>query len=149
MSIKSDQKSPDDDRSSDREKEKNITNSRKNRSFIDNILQSNDEHAVKNLFEEYFYLHAKKTNQNRITWDELRFITNEILQRNNDQLILSEATNLFYYMYQLQYPTSMTSTSSKKEEKQLFLKKTKSEQELLSKSKERNSSRHNKKIRNE
>jgi len=149
MSIKSDQKSANDDRSSDREKEKTITNSRKNRSFIENILQSNDEHAVKKLFEEYFYLHAKKTNHNRITWDELRFITNEILQQNNDQLILSKATNLFYYMYQLQYPITMKSTSSKKEEKQLFLKKTKSEQELLSKSKERNPSRHNKKIRNE
>jgi hypothetical protein len=112
------------------EKEKNLTNSRINRSFIDNILQSKDEHTIKKLFEEYFYLHTKKTNRDQITWDELRFIINEILQRNTDDLVLNEATNIFYQMYQLQYPTSII-----KQEKQLFLKKTKSEQELLPKSK--------------
>jgi hypothetical protein len=120
------------------EKEKNLTNSRINRSFIDNILQSKDEHAIKKLFEEYFYLHTKKTDRDQITWNELRFIINEILQRNTDDLVLNEATNIFYQMYQLQYPTSII-----KQEKQLFLKKTKSEQELLPKSK------NNKKIRNE
>jgi hypothetical protein len=92
-----------DNQSSEHEKEKLITNSRKNRSFIDNILKSNDENAIKKLFEEYFYLHAEKNKHHRITWDELRFIINEILQRNNDELILSEATNIFYQIYQLQY----------------------------------------------
>ncbi|CAF1247708.1 unnamed protein product [Adineta steineri] len=110
------------------EKEKLITNSHKNRSFINNILKSNDEHAIKKLFEEYFYLHAKNNNHDRITWDELRFIINEILQRNNDELILSEASKLFYQMYQLQYDSTI---SSKNEMKQLSPKRIKSEQELL------------------
>ncbi|CAF0932773.1 unnamed protein product [Adineta steineri] len=110
------------------EKEKLITNSHKNRSFINNILKSNDEHAIKKLFEEYFYLHAKNNNHDRITWDELRFIINEILQRNNDELILSEASKLFYQMYQLQYNSTV---SSKNEMKQLSPKRIKSEQELL------------------
>lgn len=76
-----------------------ITNSRKNRLFINNILKSNDENAIKKLFEEYFYLHTKKNNRNKITWNELSFITNEILQRNNDELNLNEATNIFYQIY--------------------------------------------------
>jgi hypothetical protein len=103
MSNKSDQK---DNQLSERIKEKTITNSRKNRSFIDNILKTNDEYAIKKLFEEYFYLHTEINNRNQITWDELRFIINEILQRNNDQLILSEATNIFYQIYQLQYQSN-------------------------------------------
>ncbi|CAF1099301.1 unnamed protein product [Adineta steineri] len=110
------------------EKEKLITNSHKNRSFINNILKSNDEHAIKKLFEEYFYLHTKNNNHDRITWDELRFIINEILQRNNDELMLSEASKLFYQMYQLQYNSTV---SSKNEMKQLSPKRIKSEQELL------------------
>ncbi|CAF1088458.1 unnamed protein product [Adineta steineri] len=109
-------------------KEKLITNLHKNRSFINSILKSNDEHAIKKLFEEYFYLHAKNNNHDRITWDEFRFIINEILQRNNDELILSEASKLFYQMYQLQYNNSI---SLKNEMKQLSPKRIKSEQELL------------------
>jgi hypothetical protein len=137
-----------DGRVSEYQKERNITNSRKNRSFIDNILKSNDEHAIKQLFGEYFYLHAEKYNNNRITWDDLRLIINEVLQRNSDELILSEATNLFYQIYQLQYPSFTTPTPIKKEDKQLFLKKAKSEQELVSKPKQDNASTNNKKTKN-
>jgi hypothetical protein len=87
---------------SDLENEELITNSPKNRSFIDKILRSNDEYAIKNLFEEYFDLHTTKNNRNRITWDELRFIINELLSQNHDELTLTEATNIFYQIYQSQ-----------------------------------------------
>jgi len=118
-----------DNQSSEHVKEKSITNSRKNRLFIDNILKSNDEYAIKKLFEEYFYLHTEINNRNQITWDELRFIINEILQRNNDQLILSEATNIFYQIYQLQYSNTTIPIKFNKIENQ---------QELSSVSKEHN-----------
>jgi hypothetical protein len=132
MSNNSEQR---DDQSFERIKEKNITNSRKNRSFIDNILKSNDEYAIKKLFEEYFYLHAEKNNRDRITWDELRFIIKEILQRNDDEVTLNEATNIFYQMYQLQYSSTTTPIKLKKGENEL--------------SKEHNTSKNNKKLRNE
>jgi hypothetical protein len=132
MSHNTNERLSNDVESIEHQNEECITNSRKNRAFIDNILQSKDEHAVKKLFEEYFYLHTEKNHRDQITWDELRFIIHEILQQNNENLFLNEATNLFYQIYQSQYPTTIT---SKKGEKQLFLKKTKSEQELLSKSK--------------
>ncbi len=96
------------EKASERKKEKMITNSSKNRLFIDKILQSHDEYAIKNLFEEYFDLHTTKNTRNRITWDELRFIIKEILQRNNDELTLNEATNIFYQIYQLQYRKDTT-----------------------------------------
>jgi len=120
-----------DNQSSERVKEKSITNSRKNRLFIDNILKSNDEYAIKKLFEEYFYLHTEKNNRNRITWDELRFIINEILQRNNDQLILSEATNIFYQIYQLQYSNTTIPIKFNKTENELELSSVSKEHKTL------------------
>lgn len=47
--------------------------SQTNRSFLDNILRSNDEHAVKKLFQEYFDLHAKKTNGTNFVLFSKRF----------------------------------------------------------------------------
>ena len=98
MSKNRSQRLSTDDRSSQHEEEQSITNSRQNRSFIDRILQSRDEHAIRKLFEEYFYLHADKRHGRRITWSELHFIINELLQRTDDELNLTEATKLFEQM---------------------------------------------------
>ena len=104
-----------DDRSSQHEEEQSITNSRQNRSFIDQILKSRDAHAIGKLFEEYFYLHADKRNGNRITWSELHFIVNELLQRTDDELNLTEATKLFEQMCSLHNHRAWASATSEKE----------------------------------
>lgn len=108
--------------------ERTNTHSSRNRAFIDDVLRSRDERAVKRLFEEHFHLHAQTANRDRITWAELYLIANAILQRRKDELTLSEATDLFWQLYQSQYGSN--ETPAKAGEKQLLPKKTKSEQEL-------------------
>ena len=88
------------------------TNTRQNRAFIDHVLGSRDEQAIKNLFEEYFHLHAEQHEQNRITWTELQFIIQEIFQGTHAEFTLSEATHLFYQIYQAQHANTIDGRAS-------------------------------------
>lgn len=83
--------------------ENRLTNRPKNRSFIDEILRSDDENAVKKLFEEYFYLHATNSTKDRIRWSELCFIISEILQSDENELNRIDSTKIFYELYQKLY----------------------------------------------
>lgn len=93
-------------RPTERTDEQTRTNNRQNRTFIDHVLDNHDEQAIKNLFEEYFQLHAEQYKQNRITWAEFQFIVQEIFQNSRKELTLHEAKNLFYQIYQSQYTTN-------------------------------------------